>query len=110
MKKLWIWILSGLAFLLGSVALVRCVHREQPCYYGPPIKDPAIDTIEMNTKTQRRQQLQQRLDSIRDILQERLNAEVYGSPEIMEEYGRETRRLKAEADSLANELEEMDIE
>ena len=102
MRRLWIWILSGLALLLGGLLLVRCIHRPQPCYYGPPVREP--DSLEVSSKAQRRQQLQQRLEALRNIIEERQNSEIYGPPEMIEEYGRETRRLQAEADSLENEL------
>lgn len=109
MRRLWIWILSGLALLLGGLLLVRCIHREQPmCYYGPPVKEP--DSLEVSSKAQRRMQLQQRLDSLRNIIEERQNSEIYGPPEIMKEYGKETRRLKAEADSLEIELKALEEE
>ena len=52
--------------------------------------------------------LKERLQAVRDILDERLNAEVYGSPEVMKEYATETARLKAEADSLQKALEDLD--
>jgi len=103
MRRLWIWILSGLALLLGGLLVLRFIHREQPmCYYGPPVKEP--DSLEVSSKAQRQIQLQQRLDSLRNIIEERQNSEVYGPPEIMKEYGKETRRLQVEADSLEMEL------
>ena len=110
MRKLWIVILSGVALLIGNFALVRCIHREQPCYYGPPIEDPTIDTLDMRMKEKHRQELRERIEAIRDILEERQNAEVYGSPEIMEEYAKETQRYRIEADSLENELKALDEE
>ena len=109
MRRLWIWILSGLALLLGGLLLVRCIHRQQPmCYYGPPVKEP--DSLELSSKAQRQMQLQQRLDSLRNIIEERQNSEIYGPPEIMKEYGKETRWLKAEADSLEIELKALEEE
>lgn len=33
-KKIWLWILSGLAIILGG-----CFHRANPCVYGPPPED-----------------------------------------------------------------------
>ena len=56
----------------------------------------------------RRQALQQRLDSIRDIIVQRENAKIYGSPEVMQRYREETYRLRAEADSLSRELEALE--
>ena len=48
--------------------------------------------------------LRQRIDEIHGVLEERRNSEIYGPPEVMEEYARENRRLQAEADSLEQEL------
>ena len=94
-RKLWIGLLSGTA------ALVSCnLIAPQPCYYGPPPVDPTVDTA----KVSRKAAIRQRLDAIRDIVEERRNSEIYGPPEMMEEYERETNRLQAEADSLEQEL------
>ena len=58
----------------------------------------------------RRQFLQQQIDSIRAIIEKREFAEVYGSPEIIEAYSRETDRLKDEAAQLEAQLKELDNE
>ena len=94
-RKLWIGLLSGTA------ALVSCnLTAPQPCYYGPPPVDPTVDTATMS----RKETLRQRIDAIRNILEERHNSEIYGPPDMMEEYERETQRLQAESDSLEREL------
>jgi hypothetical protein len=100
-RKIWIGLLSGTA------ALVSCnLITPQPCYYGPPPVDPTEDT----TKSGRREVLRQRIDAIRSIVEERSNSEIYGPPEMMEEYARETDRLMAEADSLEKELKALEKE
>ena len=102
-RKLWIGLLSGIA------TLTACnVIGPQPCYYGPPPVDPTEDTVQ--PQNDRREVIRQRIAAIRDIVEERRNSEIYGSPEMMEEYARETRRLQAEADSLEKELETMEDE
>ncbi len=94
-RKLWIGLLSGTA------ALVSCnLIAPPPCCYGPPPVDPTVDT----TKANRKVVIRERINAIRDILDERRNSEIYGPPEMMEEYERETNRLQAEADSLEKEL------
>lgn len=100
-RKLWIGLLSGTA-ALASCNLVG----PQPCYYGPPTVDPTVDT----SRASRKEALRQRIEAIRAIVEERQNSEVYGPPEIMEEYNRETRRLQSEADSLELELKALDNE
>lgn len=96
---MWIGLLSGIA------TLTACnVVGPQPCYYGPPPTDPTEDTVQ----TDRKEMLRQRIAAIRDIVEERRNSEIYGPPEMIEEYGRETRRLEAEADSLEVELKALE--
>ena len=105
-RKLWIGLLSGTA------ALTACnIISPPPCYYGPPVlPDPTEDTVMKTTKNDRREMLRQRINEIRNILEDRRNSEIYGPPEIMEEYARENRRLQAEADSLQQELNNMEKE
>ena len=96
-RKLWIGLLSGTA------ALTSCsLFSPPPCYYGPP---PIEDTLQ---KPDRREAIRQRIESIRAIVEERQNSEIYGPPEMMEEYARETSRLQAEADSLEQELKALE--
>ena len=99
-RKLWIGLLSGTA------ALAACnLFSPPPCYYGPPPIVPGEnDTIMKVNQNDRREVLRQRIKAIKDILEERANSEIYGSPEMIEEYARENARLKAEADSLEKEL------
>ena len=56
----------------------------------------------------RRIQLQDRLNTVRAELQRREGACVYGSPEIIEEYGRETQRLRDEAEQLQKEIRDLE--
>ncbi len=79
MKKLtrtiWVGILSGLAFL------------------------GACTSSKGLTKAERAQLIHDR-DSIQSIINSREGACVYGSPEVIQEYGKETQRLR-------NQLEEI---
>lgn len=56
---------------------------------------------------QRKAELLRRVSELRTIIQEREGACIYGTPEIMEQYGEETRRLNAELEELTRELEEL---
>lgn len=58
---------------------------------------------------ERRAELLERISSLRSTIFERENACVYGSPEIIEEYGRETRRLRGELEKIEKELKGLDI-
>ncbi len=52
--------------------------------------------------------LRERLDILRNTIMERESSCVYGSPEIIQEYGQETMRLKEEAGLLEMELKELE--
>ena len=104
LNKIWIGLLAGTAFM-ASCSLVA----PPPCYYGPPPVDPD-DTVVEPSQNDRREMLRQRIKAINAILENRRNAEIYGPPEIMEEYARETMRLSAEADSLEQELKNLERE
>lgn len=56
---------------------------------------------------QQRYDLTQRLEQLRNAIRERESSCVYGSPEIIEEYGRETRRMRQEAEELEKQLQEL---
>ena len=99
-RGLWISLLSGTAFLAS------CGLKPQPTLYGGP---PPEDSTQVQPLT-RRQFIQQQIDSIQAIIEEREFAEVYGPPEIIEEYSRETRRLKDEAAKLEAQLKELENE
>lgn len=58
-------------------------------------------------RSARRLDLQERLAKLRAVLLEREQACVYGSPEIIEEYGRETGRIRGEVEGLEKELREL---
>lgn len=102
-RKLWIGLLSGTAVLASCDFFAT-----SPKIYGPPPVEPTEDTLHM--KIDRRELLRQRIESIRAIVEERQNSEIYGPPEMMKEYARETQRLQAEADSLEQELKTMEME
>lgn len=52
-----------------------------------------------------KKELKERIAQLKAIVEDREMSCVYGSPEIIAEYGRETRRLRAELDSLQKELD-----
>ena len=58
-------------------------------------------------KSAQRYQLQQRITELRTILQQRESSCIYGSPEVMEEYGRETQRMRGELEELQKQLKDL---
>lgn len=58
-------------------------------------------------KSARRVTLQERIVELQAALQRREGACVYGSPEIIEEYGRETQRMRDELQAVRKELKEL---
>ena len=61
-------------------------------------------------KSARRVALQERIVDLQAALQRREGACVYGSPEIIEEYGKETQRLRSELEAVRQELKELNQE
>lgn len=59
-------------------------------------------------KSARRVALQERIVDLQAALQRREGACVYGSPEIIEEYGKETQRMRDEVEALRKELRDID--
>ena len=58
-------------------------------------------------KSKQRYQLKQRVADLQAALQRREGACVYGSPEIIEEYRRETQRMRQELEEVKNELKKL---
>ena len=90
-RTVWIGLLSGLAFLVGCCTQNKINNNNK----------------ENEEKMQRIDQLSHQLESINSIIQRREGACVYGSPEIIEQYGQETRRLKQEAEQLQQQINEL---
>lgn len=100
--------------------------REGECVYGSPevMEEYRVETYRLRNqldsidaklgkdvdleKSARRLKLHEELAKLRAILYEREHSCVYGSPEVMEEYGRETRRLHGEAQKIVDELRELE--
>ncbi|MBR5081191.1 MAG: hypothetical protein IKX35_01970 [Bacteroidales bacterium] len=61
-------------------------------------------------KSARRVALQERIVELQEALQRREGACVYGSPEIIEEYGKETQRMRDEIKAIRKELKELNEE
>ena len=61
-------------------------------------------------KSARRLALQERVAELQAALQRREGAAVYGSPEIIEEYGKETQRMRDELKAVKKELKELNKE
>ena len=61
-------------------------------------------------KSARRLALQERVAELQAALQRREGAAVYGSPEIIEEYGKETQRMRDELKAVRMELKELNKE
>lgn len=59
-------------------------------------------------KSARRVALQERIAELQAALQRREGACVYGSPEVIEEYGRETQSMRNEMEALRMELRELE--
>ena len=80
-RTIWVGILSALAFL-GACTSTKGL-----------------------TKSERNQLIQER-DSIQSIITSREGACVYGSPEVIEAYGKETQRLRNQVKEINARLGE----
>lgn len=56
---------------------------------------------------QRRVSLMERLEQLQNAIRDREGSCVYGSPEIIEEYGKETQRMRDELQAVRKELREL---
>lgn len=84
-KKTWIGVLAIATLIVGA-----CCSQK---------------TVEINGEKLTKKELQARVDQLRAIVEEREMSCVYGSPEIIAEYGRETGRLRGELNELQRELD-----
>ena len=80
-RSIWIAVLSGVAFLAACVSNKGLTRAE-------------------------RAQLVKERDSIQEVLKSREGACVYGSPEIIKEFGDETNRLRQQLNSINQRLGE----
>ena len=101
-------------------------RREGAAVYGSPeiIANYRLETLRMQSrldtinsqlgedvdleKSARRVALQERIAELQAAIQRREGACVYGSPEIIQQYGEETRRMKEELEGFRKELKELD--
>ena len=101
-------------------------RREGAAVYGSPeiIANYRLETLRMQSrldtinsqlgedvdleKSARRVALQERIAELQAAIQRREGACVYGSPEIIQQYGEETRRMKEELEGVRKELKELD--
>ena len=83
-NKVWIGMLALFALIIGA-----CCSNQ------------STDNPNKMTK----KQLKERIAKLKAAVEDREMSCVYGSPEIIAEYGRETARMRWELDSLQNELD-----
>jgi hypothetical protein len=90
---------------IDSLRAVISSKYEYEVLYGVPTVDP-IQEQEM--KNQRRKELQEQLDQLMQAIQRRETSCVYGSPEIIQRYGEETRRMRQQAEDIQQQIKELD--
>ena len=100
--------------------------REMAAVYGSPevLANYAAETYRLRSqldsinyklgedvdleRSARRVALQERIVELQAALQRREGACVYGSPEIIQEYGRETQRMREEVETLRKAIRDLD--
>lgn len=90
---------------MDSLQAVIKSNEPIPLLYGAPIPDP---TYEQRMKEQRRNELQGQLDQLMQAIQRREGSCVYGSPEVIQRYGEETRRMHQQAEEIRQQIKELD--
>ena len=101
-------------------------RREGAAVYGSPeiIANYKLENLRMQSrldtinaqlgeevdleKSAQRVALQERIANLQAALQRREGACVYGSPEVLEEYGKGTRRMRDELEAVRKELRELE--
>ena len=101
-------------------------RREGAAVYGSPeiIANYKLENLRMQSrldtinaqlgeevdleKSAQRVALQERIANLQAALQRREGACVYGSPEVLEEFGKETRRMRDELEAVRKELRELE--
>lgn len=84
-KKVWIGVLTLTALVVGA-----CSSNQ---------------TVEINGQKMTKKELKARVNELKAIIEEREMSCVYGSPEIIAQYGQETGRLRSELNELQQELD-----
>lgn len=82
-KKAWIGVLALATVIVGACCASKNSNNDKPS----------------------KSELKQRIAQLKEIVKDREMSCVYGSPEIIQEYSRETYRLRQELDSLQRELD-----
>ena len=101
-------------------------RREGAAVYGSPevIGNYKLETLRLRSqldsinyrlgedvdleRNARKIALQERLNALRNELQRREGACVYGSPEIIQKWGEETQRMRQEAEQIQQEIYDLD--
>ena len=78
-----------------------------PCVYGPPADSQQMHRREL---MERLTDLGAQFNILQSALKKREGACVYGSPEVIERYKKETNRLRHEADSISQEIQNVEDE
>lgn len=83
LRKVWVGILALSALVVGACCSTK--------------------TVEINGETMTKKELKERIEQLRACVEDRENSCVYGSPEIIQEYGQETLRMRYELQELEEE-------
>ncbi len=103
-KKSWIAILA-----LATTIVAACSSSKNSNVNNPQNNNQNVSSddnaVKSDTLGESRAEVQRKLDQLRKVISDREMSCVYGSPEIIKRYGQETQRMRQEADSLQNILD-----
>ena len=89
-------------------AAIDAANKPKPCVYGPPPVKPKPEQTSLEKLQKDRNDLLNQWMELEKAIQRREGACVYGSPEIIEQYGQETRRLRNQAAELREQVLEIE--
>lgn len=102
-KKSWIAILALATTVVAACSSSKHTNKTDDSQNTSVNSDD--NTATSDTLSASRAEVQSRLEELRRVIKEREMSCVYGSPEILRRYSEETQRLRYEADSLQNLLD-----
>lgn len=103
-KKSWIAILALATTVVAACSSSKTTNKTENTQNNTPANNE-VKPSESDTLATQRANVQARIDELRKVIKEREMSCVYGSPEVMKRYGAETQRMRNEADSLQNLLD-----
>ena len=102
-KKSWIAILALATTVVAACSSSKHTNKTDDSQNTSVNSDD--NTATSDTLSASRAEVQSRLEELRRVIKEREMSDVYGSPEVIEEYQAETQRLRLEAAEIQKQID-----